>query len=65
MQFGQIFVIFLDNYLVCYGTKQQIESGVDKVLNLMGDYPFIFNLGHGILQHTNPDNINIILDKIK
>ena len=62
---GKVLQGNLDNYLVCYGTKKQIEYGVDKVLNLMGDYPFIFNLGHGILQHTNPDNINIILDKIK
>ncbi len=37
---------------------------VEKYLDTFKNYPYIFNLGHGILPNTNPDIIKKIVDKI-
>ncbi len=57
---GKVLQGNLDNYLLCYGSKEQILHGLENIVKIMGDHPFIFNLGHGILPNTNPDSINYI-----
>lgn len=34
-----------------------LEEGVERILNELGNGPFIFNLGHGIMKETDPDNV--------
>ena len=35
-----------------------------KYLNLFSDYPYIFNLGHGVLPETNPETIEFVIKLI-
>ncbi len=58
---GKVIQGNLDNYLLCYGSEKQIFEAVHKILNLVGDYPFIFNLGHGVLQYTDTAKIELVL----
>ena len=37
----------------------------EKYLNIFNDYPYIFNLGHGILPETKPEMIQYIIQIIK
>lgn len=36
-----------------------------RIVSLLGDKPFVFNLGHGILPHTPIANVQLICDFIK
>ena len=38
--------------------KIDIKKNVEKYLDIFKDYPYIFNLGHGVLPNTNPEIIN-------
>jgi uroporphyrinogen decarboxylase len=42
-----------------------VESGVKDVLNRAGNRPgHIFNLGHGVLQQTEPDVLKRVVDLV-
>ena len=45
--------------------KKKIKKEVNKYLNIFKDYPYIFNLGHGILPQTNPKMIEFIIKIIR
>ena len=50
---------------VLYGSPAQIEQEVTKVLQSYGNGPgHVFNLGHGIHQHVNPDNLLAMLESV-
>jgi len=50
---------------VLYGSPAQIELEVTKVLESYGKGPgHVFNLGHGIHQHVNPDNLLAMLESV-
>ena len=51
----------LDNFLLAFGTQQQITQQVEKILLNFADKPFIFNLGHGILPQTPIANVELLL----
>ncbi len=51
----------LDNFLLAFGSKKEIEKEVFDVLKKFGKKPFIFNLGHGILPETPIENVELIL----
>jgi uroporphyrinogen decarboxylase len=43
-----------------------IEKRVTDLLSRMKDRPgFIFNLGHGILPQTPPENVQFLVDLVK
>ena len=44
----------LDNHLLVVG-GEVMKYEVEKILATLGQGPFIFNLGHGLLPETNPD----------
>ena len=46
----------LDNLLLVSG-GEAMESEVNRILEILGGGPFIFNLGHGIVPHTPPENV--------
>ena len=51
---------------VLYGTAETIHQEVEKVLTSFGDGPgHVFNLGHGIHQHVNPDNLTLMLESVR
>lgn len=50
---------------VLYGTPESIRAEVKKVLNSYGSGPgHVFNLGHGIHQFVNPDNLGVMVDAV-
>jgi len=50
---------------VLYGSPDCIRKQVRKVLEDFGPYPgHVFNLGHGIHQHVNPDNVKVMVDAV-
>ncbi|PID46230.1 MAG: uroporphyrinogen decarboxylase [Proteobacteria bacterium] len=51
---------------VLYAAPDVIRAEVKRVLADFGDKPtgHIFNLGHGIHQHVNPDHLKILVDSV-
>ena len=42
-----------------------LDKKIKNIINTWKDYPFIFNLGHGILPNTPPSNVKQAVDLIK
>ncbi|MBU6338506.1 MAG: uroporphyrinogen decarboxylase [Rickettsiales bacterium] len=55
----------LDNYLLAFGSKEEIEKEVLRILETFKDENFIFNLGHGILPETPIENVEFVMKLIK
>ena len=50
---------------VLYAPPETIRQEVQQVLTAFGDGPgHIFNLGHGIHQHINPDHVAVLVDAV-
>jgi uroporphyrinogen decarboxylase len=45
--------------------KKNIKKKVDYYLNVFSGYPYIFNLGRGVLPETNPSMIEFIVQTIR
>ena len=45
--------------------KENIKANVEKYLNIFKDYPYIFNLGHGVLPETKPEIIEYIVNIVR
>ncbi|MEK9931397.1 MAG: uroporphyrinogen decarboxylase [Rhodospirillaceae bacterium] len=44
----------------------RLKSDVYKIMEVFGDQPgFIFNLGHGVIKDTNPENVEILCKLIR
>ena len=47
-------------YLVAGGDG--MEQAARNILGILGDGPFIFNLGHGVVPQTLPENVGLLCD---
>lgn len=47
------------------GDKKLIAKKADKILSTLENKNFIFNLGHGILPSTDPDNVEFLINHIR
>ena len=45
--------------------KENIRKNTDKYLNIFKDYPYIFNLGHGVLPEIKPETIEYIIGLVR
>ena len=45
--------------------KEEIKLNTKKYLNIFKDYPYIFNLGHGVLPEIKPETIAYVVDLIR
>ena len=45
--------------------KDNLGKEIKKYLNIFKDYPYIFNLGHGILPETDPNMVDYLVKTIK
>ena len=45
--------------------KEEIRKNTEKYFNIFKDYPYIFNLGHGVLPETKPEVIDYIVKIIR
>ncbi len=55
----------LDNQLLAFGSKNQIEKETRQILENFAKKPFIFNLGHGIIKETPIENVEFLLKIIR
>ncbi|MBO6518813.1 MAG: uroporphyrinogen decarboxylase [Rhodospirillales bacterium] len=54
----------LDNRLLVVG-GDALDRGVDTILEQTRDRRFIFNLGHGIVPQTPPENVARVIERIR
>jgi len=45
--------------------KEVIKTNVEKYLNTFKNYPYIFNLGHGVLPEIKPETIEYIIQIVR
>ena len=50
---------------ILLGDKEGIKKNIEKYLNTFKNYPYIFNLGHGVLPETKPETIEYIIQIIR
>jgi uroporphyrinogen decarboxylase len=54
----------LDPQLVVIGGAA-MEDGARAILEALGDGPFVFNLGHGIVPETPPEHVGALVDFVR
>jgi uroporphyrinogen decarboxylase len=45
--------------------EENIKKNTEKYLNIFKDYPYIFNLGHGVLPQVKPKTIEYIIKIVR
>ena len=45
--------------------KDKIKKNTENYLNIFKDYPYIFNLGHGVLPETKPETIEYLIKIVR
>jgi len=45
--------------------EEKIKQNAENYLNIFNDYPYIFNLGHGVLPETKPEAIKNLIQIIR
>ena len=45
--------------------KEKIKKSTEKYLNIFSDYPYIFNLGHGVMPETKPETIEYVTQIVR
>ena len=54
----------LDNQLLVVG-GDAMDQAIDRVCRTWGQGPFIFNLGHGIVPYTPPENVSRLVECVR
>ncbi|WP_209316222.1 uroporphyrinogen decarboxylase [Haematospirillum sp. 15-248] len=44
---------------------EYLDQAVDAILHSLGHGPFVFNLGHGILPATPPENVSRLVERVR
>ncbi|ODU41575.1 MAG: uroporphyrinogen decarboxylase, partial [Thiobacillus sp. SCN 63-374] len=48
-----------------HGTPDSIRAEAHRIIDSYGNHPgHVFNLGHGISQFTNPDNVSVLVEAV-
>lgn len=42
-----------------------LTDGIDRILERLGNGPLIFNLGHGITPQADPENVAVLVDRVR
>jgi uroporphyrinogen decarboxylase len=50
---------------ILLGEKDKIKKNTEKYLNIFKDYPYIFNLGHGVLPEIKPEIIDYVIQIVR
>ena len=45
--------------------NEKIKESVNHYLNIFKDYPYIFNLGHGVLPNTKPEDLEYVINIVR
>lgn len=54
----------LDNQLLVIG-GDVMDQAIDRICRTLGQGPFIFNLGHGIVPDTPPENVSRLVERVR
>jgi uroporphyrinogen decarboxylase len=54
----------LDNHVLLADANAAVAE-TKRILETVGQHPFIFNLGHGVMQHTPPEHVAAVAETIK
>jgi uroporphyrinogen decarboxylase len=54
----------LDPHLMV-ATEAELSAGVDRILGQVPMARHVFNLGHGIMQQTDPSRVGFVIDRIR
>ena len=55
----------LDPLILLSGSKNLIKERIDNIFEQMDGNNFIFNLGHGVVPKTPPENVEFLVNYIK
>ncbi len=55
----------LDPKILCNGTKDEIRHPTTHILESTKGEKHIFNLGHGVLKQTPPQNVSYVVDLVR
>ena len=55
----------LDPKILLDADKERIKKNTENYLNIFKDYPYIFNLGHGVLPETKPETIEYLIKIVR
>ena len=47
-----------------FKNENEMNSEVDKYLNIFKGHPYIFNLGHGLLPETSPEVLQKVVERV-
>ncbi len=50
---------------ILLGDKEGVKKNTEKYLNIFKDYPYIFNLGHGVLPEIKPETIEYVIQTVR
>tara|TARA_Y100000588_G_C13765350_1_gene715806 strand:- start:110 stop:679 length:570 start_codon:yes stop_codon:yes gene_type:complete len=50
---------------ILLGEKEEIKKNTEKYLGIFKGYPYIFNLGHGVLPEIKPEAIEYVIQIIR
>ena len=50
---------------ILLGDKNNLDKNLKNYTEIFRDYPYIFNLGHGVLPNTQPETIDYIVKYIE
>ena len=45
--------------------KENIKKNTNKYLNIFKDFPYIFNLGHGVLPEIKPETVQYVVELVR
>ena len=55
----------LDPKILFLDKKEKIKKKTENYLNIFKDYPYVFNLGHGVLPETKPETIEYLIKIVR
>ena len=50
---------------ILLGDKEGVKKNTEKYINIFKDYPYIFNLGHGVLPEIKPETIEYVIQTVR
>ena len=50
---------------ILLGDKDEVKKNTEKYLDIFKNYPYIFNLGHGVLPEIKPETIEYIIQLVR
>ena len=50
---------------ILLGDKGEIKKNAEKYLNIFKDYPYVFNLGHGVLPEIKPEAVEYLIQIVR